>query len=142
VYIHGALYGSATYPEWRGGWGESVSGPGDIGSIWDQTRRSSTATLMRVMGDPVRFQMLCLIAGTPSREMCVSDLAHALGASQPVVSHHVKVLLASGLVSRHRRGNWAYYRLQTDLIRQVSAALAALGEDAALAPSGTTPLPR
>jgi DNA-binding transcriptional ArsR family regulator len=101
-----------------------------------------TARLLRVIGDPVRFRMLSLIAAAPSRELCVSDLAQALDASQPLVSHHVKVLLASGLVSRHQRGNWVYFRLNAALINDLSDGLAALGTEPALPSSGVTPFRR
>ena len=34
-----------------------------------------------------------------------------LGLSQPTVSHHLKVLVEAGFLSRSKRGTWAYYEL-------------------------------
>lgn len=41
--------------------------------------------------------------------MC--DLTGPVGLSQPTVSHHLKVLVDAGVLSREQRGRWAYYRL-------------------------------
>ena len=41
--------------------------------------------------------------------MC--DLTEPLGLSQPTVSHHLRVLVDAGLVTRDKRGVWAYFTL-------------------------------
>lgn len=44
--------------------------------------------------------------------MCVCDLTEPVGLSQPTVSHHMKLLVEAGLVTREQRGKWAYYQPQ------------------------------
>ena len=77
-------------------------------------RRADAETLagvLRAIADPARLQLISLIQAARGGEACVCDLVAPLGLSQPTVSHHLKVLLDAGLVTRSRRGSWAYYRL-------------------------------
>ena len=57
------------------------------------------------------MRLLSLIQAQPNAEACVCHLTEPLGLSQPTVSHHLKVLRDAGLVTRERRGSWAYYRV-------------------------------
>ena len=85
----------------------------------DEAKR--LAVLFRVMGDPIRLQVLSLIAAQPQQEVCACELVEALGVSQPTVSHHLKVMYGAGLLEKERRGNWIYYRV-------VRSQLALLGD--------------
>jgi len=58
-------------------------------------------------------------------EACACDLTEPLALLQPTVSHHLKVLLDAGLVSRDKRGVWAYYRLVGDALTGLAALLSA-----------------
>ncbi len=69
------------------------------------------ARLLKAVADPARLQLLSIISAAPDREACVCDLTAPVGLSQPTVSHHLKVLVEAGLVTRERRGTWAYYAL-------------------------------
>jgi hypothetical protein len=57
------------------------------------------------------------------QEACVCDLTNPVGLSQPTVPHHLKVLVDAGLLTRDKRGVWAYYRLVPERLAQVAAAL-------------------
>lgn len=41
----------------------------------------------------------------------VQELTSILGLSQPTISHHLKILNQSGVVSAEKTGTWIYYRL-------------------------------
>lgn len=71
----------------------------------------TTAQLLKAVADPVRLRLLSLIRTSKDHEACVCDLTPAVGLSQPTVSHHLKVLTEAGLVTRERRGTWAWFRL-------------------------------
>jgi ArsR family transcriptional regulator len=73
------------------------------------------------LGDPVRLQLLSLLATSGEGAVCVCDLVEPVGKSQPTVSHHLKILRAAGLVTSERRGTNNWYAA-------VPAALAALRE--------------
>jgi ArsR family transcriptional regulator, arsenate/arsenite/antimonite-responsive transcriptional repressor len=77
----------------------------------------------KALGDPIRLQLMSMIASAPGGEICVCDLTPAFDLSGPTISHHLKVLKESGLVSAERRASWVYYRAQPALMRQLSALL-------------------
>ena len=56
-------------------------------------------------------------------ELCVCELTHALGISQPHVSRHLALLRESGLVVDRRAGLWVYYRLNPELPEWVSEVI-------------------
>lgn len=62
-----------------------------------------------VLADPVRLRLLSFITSAP-REVCACDLVEPSGRSQPTVSHHMKILVDAGLVTREKRGLWVWYR--------------------------------
>jgi len=72
---------------------------------------SETAARFKALADPTRIQLLHLVAGAETGEACVCDLTDAVGLSQPTVSHHLAILVKAGLLTRERRGTWAWYRL-------------------------------
>lgn len=78
--------------------------------------RQTQATRFHALADPVRLEVLERLADGPS---CVCDLRDALGIAGNLLSHHLKVLRESGLVTSERHGRWVTYRLD-------EAALAAL----------------
>ena len=69
------------------------------------------ATLLKAVADPVRLQLLSVIRAADGQEACVCDLTDVVGLSQPTVSHHLKVLTDAGLLTRERRGSWAWFAL-------------------------------
>ena len=85
------------------------------------------AAVLKAVAVPARLRLLSMIYAHEGGEACVCELTEPLGLSQPTVSHHLKVLVDAGLVSRDKRGVWAYYRA-------VPGVLAALGAVFAPAP--------
>jgi len=77
----------------------------------------------KVLADPVRLQLLSLIANAPSGEMCACDLVEPTGRTQPTVSHHLTILTEAGLLSREQRGKWAYFRVEPDRVAILRNAL-------------------
>jgi ArsR family transcriptional regulator len=53
---------------------------------------------------------MSLILASPGAEACRCDLTGPIGLAQPTVSHHMKVLADADLVTREKRGRWAYVR--------------------------------
>ncbi len=56
-------------------------------------------------------------------ELCVCELTHAIGASQPHMSRHLGQLREAGLVTDRREGLWIYYRINPDLPKWVNNIL-------------------
>ena len=66
----------------------------------------SVATRFRILGVPLRLQILNELAGG---ERTVGELVEATGSTQPNVSKHLTTLLSHRLVKREKRGNSADY---------------------------------
>jgi ArsR family transcriptional regulator len=82
------------------------------------------ALLLRALADPTRLRLLSLVAAHADNEACVCDLTAPVGLSQPTVSHHLKVLVDAGLLTREQRGKWAYYRIVEGALNAVAEAIA------------------
>jgi arsenate reductase (thioredoxin) len=74
----------------------------------------------RALADPLRWRIVALLA---AEQLCVAHLTEELGVGQPLVSHHLKVLRAAGLVTTDRYRYWTYYRLHPDALRLLATHL-------------------
>lgn len=82
------------------------------------------AVAFKALGDPTRLRLLSIVAASDDEEACVCDLTDPVGLSQPTVSHHLKILMDAGYLTRSKRGTWAYYRLVPGSLDRVSTLLA------------------
>jgi ArsR family transcriptional regulator, arsenate/arsenite/antimonite-responsive transcriptional repressor len=80
------------------------------------------ATVAKALGDPVRMQLLDVLRRHAGR-VCVCELVPLFDLSQPTISHHLKKLREAGLVGSERRGLWAYYYVNRDALKELSAWL-------------------
>lgn len=94
-------------------------------------RRARACRVFRALSDPTRIEIFALIAARPE-PLCVCDIVARFELSQPTISHHLKVLRETGLVTATRRGTWSYYEVD---VRGAAAAREAI--DAVL-PEGAT----
>jgi ArsR family transcriptional regulator len=81
------------------------------------------AQAFKALGDPVRLQLMSMIASAPEGEICVCELTPAFTISGQTISHHLKVLREAGLVDAERRASWVYYRARPGLMRQLATLL-------------------
>ncbi len=72
----------------------------------DVERVTSVLTLVV---DPTRLRLL--FALDAAEELCVGDLALALGISQDAVGYGLRMLRTAGLVDRRKAGRLVFYRL-------------------------------
>ena len=90
--------------------------------ILDEAQAALLANSFAALADPIRLRLLSHIAAAGGDEVCACDLVEPSGRSQPTVSHHMKILVAAGLVAREKRGLWVWYRLipsRLDALRSV-----------------------
>lgn len=88
----------------------------------DGERNRGIVQVAKALGDPIRVQMLQMIAqgrvccNLPSDDdtpdgICVCELKDQLQLGQSLVSYHLRVLKQAGLVREEPRGRWTYYVL-------------------------------
>jgi ArsR family transcriptional regulator len=86
------------------------------GAPLSQGEAEDLARRLKAVADPTRLRLLSLLLAAPGEEACTCDLTEPLGLSQPTVSHHLKKLAESGLVTGERRGVWTYYKVEREAL--------------------------
>ena len=97
--------------------------PSVLSSPLDATAAKLLALGFTALADPVRLQLLSILAAAPDGEVCVCDFVEPVGKSQPTVSHHMKVLSDAGLVHGERRSKWVYYSLDRGRLAALQGAI-------------------
>jgi DNA-binding transcriptional ArsR family regulator len=69
------------------------------------------AEFIGFLADPNRLRILSILA---EEEMCVGDLATAVGMNESAVSHQLRILRTIRLVSSRKQGRHIFYRLLDD----------------------------
>jgi ArsR family transcriptional regulator, zinc-responsive transcriptional repressor len=83
--------------------------------------------LLRALAAPVR---IAIVLQLRESQRCVHELVDALSVPQPLVSQHLKILKAAGVVAGERSGREVLYRLADHhLAHIVVDAVAHAGED-------------
>ena len=69
---------------------------------------TSLSEIFKVLSDDNRLKIVLKIA---KGKMCANEILGEIGISQPTLSHHMKVLTDTGLVSANKEGTQVYYEL-------------------------------
>lgn len=78
----------------------------------------------KALADPTRLRLISLVAAHEDGEACVCELTDPVGLSQPTVSHHLKILVDAGILTREQRGKWAYYQLVPETLNALAVLIA------------------
>ena len=81
-------------------------------------RDEELAELFKVFGDPTRIRLMSVLLG---EEMCVCDIAEALGMNQSAVSHQLRVLKNAKLIKNRKDGKQVFYSLADDHVSTILA---------------------
>lgn len=74
------------------------------------------AELLKALAHPLRLAVLASLLDAPR---CVHELVESTGATQPLVSQHLRVLRDADVLTRERRGREAVYAIADDHIRHI-----------------------
>ncbi len=94
------------------------------GGVLSVQEAEQLAHVLKAVADPTRLRLLSMVAAHGGGEACVCDLTDPVGLSQGTVSHHMKVLVEAGILTREQRGKWAYYALVTSALTSLAASIA------------------
>ena len=78
------------------------------------------ARLVKAASDPVRIRILYALT---LESLCVCELATLLEMSMPAVSHHLRLLSLSNLISVSKQGKFACYSVREEHLTGVLGAL-------------------
>lgn len=84
----------------------------------DEDELYDLAELFKVFGDSTRIRILTVLFG---EEMCVCDIAEALGMNQSAVSHQLRVLKNAKLIKNRKEGKLVFYSLADDHVSTILA---------------------
>jgi DNA-binding transcriptional ArsR family regulator len=92
----------------------------------DRATVTRAADLLRTLGTSHRLSIVLELDESPR---CVHELVASLGASQSLVSQHLRVLRNSGLVTGERRGKETVYSLADDHVAHIVRDALSHGEE-------------
>ena len=87
-----------------------------ISSLPSDEKSRSLAELFKNFGDATRIRILYALY---ENEICVNDLAELLNMTQSAISHQLRVLKQSRLISSRREGKLIYYSLADEHVRSL-----------------------
>lgn len=70
-----------------------------------------TAIIFKAFCDENRIKILKLLV---TGEKCACKLLEEINVTQPTLSHHMKILCDSGVVTGRKDGKWTYYSISND----------------------------
>jgi ArsR family transcriptional regulator len=68
----------------------------------------------KALGDPTRLALILKVDSCSEEAACICELTPDTNLAQSTVSHHMKILVDAGLLTRTQRGKWAFYALTDD----------------------------
>ena len=74
----------------------------------EEKQLSAVSEFFKVLGDETRMKIINALS---HGELCVSDIAAALGMTQSAVSHQLKLLRMANQVKARREGKSIYYSI-------------------------------
>ena len=78
--------------------------------------------MARALAEPLRVEILDVLRRSEQR-VCQCELIPLFGVTQPLLSHHMRKLVDAGLVHVERRHKWAYYTVDLEALRELTAWL-------------------
>lgn len=75
---------------------------------------------LKTIGDKSKFEILCSLKSSPKYNL---EIAEQLNLTAATMSHHMRILLSSGLVTIEKTKGKVYYHLDTEQIRSLISSL-------------------
>ena len=99
--------------------GRSAALRGGLDPVLDAERIAAVA---KALSDPLRVRLLDVLRRS-DEPVCQCEFVALFDIGQSLLSHHVRKLVAAGLVEVERRHRWAYYSASPDALKELTAWL-------------------
>ena len=80
------------------------------------SKEQEMVCIFKAFSDENRIRILKLLR---NGEKCACKLLEELNISQPTLSHHMKILCDTGIVSGRKEGKWTHYSICCDGVRRI-----------------------
>ena len=80
----------------------------------------ANAKIFKSLSDQNRLKIIDMLS---CGEKCACDILEYFDFTQPTLSHHMKVLMDSGLVKCRKEGLWSYYSLDSTMANKLVLSL-------------------
>ncbi len=84
---------------------------------------TQNAQMFKALSDENR---LCILRLLQNRKQCACVLLEQLSISQSTLSHHMKILVESGLVTCSKEGKWTHYAIAAPGVVQLQTLISTL----------------
>jgi ArsR family transcriptional regulator, arsenate/arsenite/antimonite-responsive transcriptional repressor len=81
------------------------------------------AVITKALADPTRLRIIDAVRKASPEAICQCELLPLFDMTQPALAKHLKVLVAAEVLKTERRGLWAYYYANPDVLEELSAWL-------------------
>ena len=88
-----------------------------------ENRHTNNAKVFKAFCDEKRLH---IIEQLQSGEKCACVLLENLNISQPTLSHHMKILCESGIVTGRKEGKWTHYSISPEGVETAQTLLTRL----------------
>lgn len=88
-----------------------------------ENRHTNNAKVFKAFCDEKRLH---IIEQLQSGEKCACVLLEKLNISQPTLSHHMKILCESGIVTGRKEGKWTHYSISSEGVEAAQTLLTRL----------------
>ncbi len=94
-------------------------------------RREDLDRVFKALASGQRREILRILSergddGCYPTEVCACELTKELGLAPSTISHHMRQLIAVGLVHPQRRGLWVYYTLDREILARTAHTIESL----------------
>ena len=84
------------------------------------------ALICKALSDSNRLEIVQMLS---EGEKCGCKLLERFEITQPTLSHHMKILVESGMVNDRKEGKWHYYSLDAATVHDFKSFIENLGCD-------------
>jgi len=77
--------------------------------------------ISKALADKSRYEIFKTIAD--KGEIVCKEITNLFPLSQPTISHHLKVLMESGLIDVRKNGQWSYFSINEETLKAYKSAL-------------------
>ena len=90
----------------------------------ERMNKIDVALICKALSDSNRLEIVQMLS---EGEKCGCKLLERFEITQPTLSHHMKILVESGMVNDRKEGKWHYYSLNTGTFNAFKEYIEKLG---------------